>query len=79
VAALVTYTWGHAMDNASDAGDTPTPPSRIAPTLAAKGVRVFDVRHRLAASVTYQSPGAVIHYCDGDGWPGFSSRRRDAR
>jgi hypothetical protein len=58
LALLSSYTWGHAIDNATDLGDsygpiTPQDPNNIR---AERASAVFDVRHRFVTSVMYESP-----------------------
>jgi hypothetical protein len=61
MAFIASYTWGHAIDNATDLGDTASPitPQNPRNPGAERASSVFDVRHRLVASVIYESPAAA--------------------
>jgi outer membrane receptor protein involved in Fe transport len=58
LALISNYTWSHALDNATDPGDTPSPvtPQNPSDIRAEKASAFFDVRHRFVASVIYESP-----------------------
>src|SRR5207248_1458938 len=58
LALLSSYTWAHAIDNASDPGDTPAPvtPQNRTDIRAETASAIFDVRHRFVTSVSYELP-----------------------
>jgi hypothetical protein len=58
MALLSSYTWGHAIDNATDLGDTqgPVTPQNPRDIQAETASAIFDVRHRFVTSVMYESP-----------------------
>ena len=60
-ALLTTYTWGRAIDNASDPGDTSAavPPQNPNDLRSETAPAIFDLRHRFVSSATYQSPDAA--------------------
>lgn len=53
--ALASYSWSHSLDDASDDSSDNVPGVRIDPRQE-RGPSVFDVRHSLTASVTYNIP-----------------------
>jgi len=55
--ALVSYTWGHAIDNASsDAYFLHVPPGNPAASQE-RGSSDYDIRHTFSAAVSYDVPG----------------------
>ena len=57
-ALLASYTWGHAIDSATDPGDTAMPiaPQNRADVRGETASAIFDVRHGFARSAMYESP-----------------------
>jgi hypothetical protein len=58
MALLASYTWGHAIDSATDPGDTAMPitPQNRADVRGETASAIFDVRHGFATSAMYESP-----------------------
>lgn len=54
--SLVSYTWGHSIDDGS-ASSAGTVSNVYSPAFGSRGPSDFDIRHSVSAGVTYQLPG----------------------
>ena len=53
---LVSYTWAHSLDNASQDGTVVVTPSTFSNPSTDRGDSDWDLRHNLAASISYDIP-----------------------
>ena len=54
---LLSYTWGHSIDNVSSDVNYQNVPPGLSPSSAERGSSDYDIRHTFSAAVSYNIPG----------------------